>query len=285
MKLAWVTDPHLNFVSLTVQQEWMQQIRSHEVDGLLLTGDISEADDLTWQLQMLRDQVDVPVYFVLGNHDYYRGSIATVRDSVQEVCDSSNDLCYLTSSNAIALPANGSLCGVDGWADGRIGDYIGSPVRLNDDFLIEDLRDLTTEQRLRVVRRQATFCAVRLRQQLEQAREFSQWSIVLTHVPPFRESCWYEGRFSDDDWAPFFTCHTVGWTLKRFCVRYPDHSVLVLCGHTHGEGLSRLANNLCCWTAPAVYCEPAIANVFELREDQPFRKLFPSALDWSYQHQ
>ena len=34
--------------------------------------------------------------------------------------------------------------------------------------------------------------------------------IVLTHVPPFREACWYQGHTTDDHWAPFFVCGEVG---------------------------------------------------------------------------
>lgn len=45
--------------------------------------------------------------------------------------------------------------------------------------------------------------------------------IVATHVPPYRESCWYEGKISDDNWAPFFVCGQVGEVLLWYSERKP----------------------------------------------------------------
>ena len=45
--------------------------------------------------------------------------------------------------------------------------------------------------------------------------------ILLTHVPPFREACWHEGRISDDDFLPHFTCKAVGDMLIEVMSRYP----------------------------------------------------------------
>src|SRR5947208_3548725 len=58
--------------------------------------------------------------------------------------------------------------------------------------------------------------------------------IVLTHVPPFREACWYEGQISNDDWLPFFTCKAVGDVILDHAERHPKIRFEVYCGHTHG---------------------------------------------------
>lgn len=37
--------------------------------------------------------------------------------------------------------------------------------------------------------------------------------LLVTHVPPFKEACWHEGRISDDDFLPHFTSQAVGDVL------------------------------------------------------------------------
>jgi hypothetical protein len=86
---------------------------------------------------------------------------------------------------------------------------------------------------------------------------------VLTHVPPFRDACWHEGRISDDDWAPHFTCHAAGQAILDVLRSHPDRQITVLCGHTHGRGIARLGSNLQVITGGAVYGKPTIAEVFE----------------------
>lgn len=274
--LGWATDLHLNFVSFSQWDELTERIRASGVQALLVTGDISEADDVVWQLERMANAFSGPIYFVLGNHDFYRGSIRSVRSGVRAACESHPRLNYLTGAEPIRLSDDWVLCGEDGWADGRLGDYFRSPIRMNDFVSIEDLRDLDSVTRLRFLRREGAACAMRLLRQLHSSATMSRRILVLTHVPPFRESCWYEGRHTDDDWAPFFTCHATGWALRRFCRRHAQHEVLVLCGHTHHGGRSQIAENLKVWTGGAEYGEPSLSGVVDLHtvDDAP--------ADWSY---
>lgn len=275
-RLAWVTDPHLNFVGLPRWESLIESLMAENIAAILISGDISEAEDVVWQLRRLVESVGKPVFFVLGNHDFYHGSIARVRQQVMAACQRQAKLIYLTASSARDLGNGWTLCGDDGWADGRIGDYYRSPVRMNDFQLIDELRGLDARSRLRVLRREGAASAMRLRKQLEAARRCSTRTIVVTHIPPFREACWYDGHHSNDDWAPFFTCYSIGWMLRRFCSRYPHHQVLVLCGHTHSSGRSKIADNLVVWTAAAEYGVPEIAAILDLS-----RFTYP-ANDWSY---
>ena len=86
-------------------------------------------------------------------------------------------------------------------------------------------------------------------------------SIVLTHVPPFRESCWHQGRISDDDWLPYFTCRAVGDALLEIMQARPDRDLTVLCGHTHGEGQAEILPNLRVWTGGADYGKPRVERI------------------------
>ena len=86
MRFAWLTDIHLNFLLTQQTLSFLRFVRSAEPDAVLISGDIAEAHNLCHYLELIDDELAVPVYFVLGNHDYYRGSIADVRGSVASLC-------------------------------------------------------------------------------------------------------------------------------------------------------------------------------------------------------
>ncbi|MGI6494791.1 MAG: hypothetical protein ACOX5G_01650 [Kiritimatiellia bacterium] len=88
-------------------------------------------------------------------------------------------------------------------------------------------------------------------------------TVVVTHVPPFLEASWHDGRFCDPDWLPFFTCKAVGDVLSRFMMQHPARRMTVLCGHTHGGGTSRILPNLIAVTGSAEYGNPAIQAVYD----------------------
>ena len=52
--------------------------------------------------------------------------------------------------------------GCESWADGRWGDYAGSRVLLNDFFLIEELTNLRSSERLKKIRELADKAAAGL---------------------------------------------------------------------------------------------------------------------------
>ena len=84
------------------------------------------------------------------------------------------------------------------------------------------------------------------------------------HVPPFRESCWHEGRVSDDEYLPHFSCKAVGEVLLRCMRARPDRKLTVLCGHTHGRGSVDMLPNLSVVTGGADYGRPAVQAVWDV---------------------
>jgi hypothetical protein len=84
MKLAWLTDIHLNFLDHNEVEGFIRTVAEMPCDGILLSGDIGEAPNLVSLLNKLSIAFAGPIYFVLGNHDFYRGSIAGVRESIKE---------------------------------------------------------------------------------------------------------------------------------------------------------------------------------------------------------
>lgn len=268
MRLGWLTDPHFNFVNLDVWDAFVDKLNGSQLDALVVTGDISEAADFDWHLQRLESGIQVPLYFVLGNHDFYHGDINTVRRRAATIA--TERILYLQQVGPQQLANDWMLCGVDGWADGRVGEYYRSPVRMHDFELIEDLRLLDSSSRFRRLRREGTLAAVTLAKQLTKAVNNARNVMIATHIPPFRESCWYNGMHSDDNWAPFFVCGALGWVLKRFANKHPDHRFLVLCGHTHHAGKSQLLPNLWTWTGAAEYGIAQLSDIIEF-EKNPFQ--------------
>jgi hypothetical protein len=130
----------------------------------VITGDISEAKTIEQDLAAIESRLSFPIYFVLGNHDFYNGSIAAVRKVVAGLCRRSRRLHYLSDEGVIPLNETTALVGHDGWADGRLGDYAGSTVELTDYTVIEEFMGLSPEARLPgctpwVTRRRTTFVA------------------------------------------------------------------------------------------------------------------------------
>jgi len=137
MKLAWATDIHLDHAGESARRRFCQSV-NEQADALVVTGDIVESRILGSALESLATLTERPVYFVLGNHDYYRGSVAGTRRQVGYVVD--EGLVYLSQAGVVGLSPNTALVGHDGWADGRLGDLDGSDVILNDFLLIDELK-------------------------------------------------------------------------------------------------------------------------------------------------
>ena len=88
--------------------------------------------------------------------------------------------------------------------------------------------------------------------------------IAVTHVPPFKEAAWYNGRHSDDNYLPHFACKAVGDVMRRIMEANPQSRLTVLCGHTHGSGEVRVMENLQVLTGGAEYGNPVIQRIFDI---------------------
>lgn len=234
-------------------------------DGIVITGDISEADDVTFQLIRLAESLAIPIYFVLGNHDFYQRSIAETRRQVVELCRGMPLLDYLTDRRPIELDEGTFLVGDDGWGDATQGDFDRSPVRLNDFRLIDDFLHAEPVSWQGLLVEQGRRSAERIREKLDSVPDSARHVIVATHVPPFREACWYQGQTTDDLWAPFFVCGAVGEALREASERRPRCQFRVLCGHTHHRGTAQLAENLIVHTGAAEYGVPGVEATLVVR--------------------
>ena len=263
-RFLWITDIHLNFVGQAGVAGFFTELAGVQADGILLSGDIAEAPDVALYLATLVQVLGRPTYFVLGNHDFYRGSIAGVRQQVEALCAACPNLRGLPRAGVVALTENTGLVGHDGWGDGRLGNYWGLAVHLNDWRLIGEFIGLDAARRLDTLHALGDEAAAHFATVLPEALERFRHVLVVTHVPPFREACWYEGRISDDNWLPHFTCKAVGDVLAQAMTAYPEHQMTVLCGHTHGAGEAQVLPNLRVLTGGAAYGKPGLQRVLEV---------------------
>jgi 3',5'-cyclic AMP phosphodiesterase CpdA len=261
MRLGWATDIHLNFLRDAELADFCQALCRSQADAFLITGDIAEAASVVRFLEGVDRAVGRPIYFVLGNHDYYGGSVANVRAAVSGMCDRSERLRWLGAGGIVELTPDIALVGHDGWADGRAGDWDHSTVMLNDYVLIWDLVGLRMGDRLKRMQRLAAESADALAELLPRALARYRRVVVGTHVPPLREACWHDGKISDDNWLPHFTSIAMGDALMGAARAHPESELLVLCGHTHGAGVTRPLPNLEVRTGGAEYGAPALADV------------------------
>lgn len=273
--LAWATDIHLDHADPDRVLAFFQALNDSGSDRVLLGGDMTNARSLAEDLNMMAEVVTAPISFVLGNHDYYGGSIARVKETAAGL--KQQGLGWLPQEGCVELAPGVGLVGVGGWGDASNGNHENSPVMLTDYFVIEDLaavydreRDdmsLASQPALKeFLRTLGRADAAALRPRLgEAAADFDQ-VIVLTHVPPFPEAAWHEGAPSQADWLPGFSCRALGEELGAVARKHPDTRFTVLCGHTHGEGTAEIMPNLTVHTQAAEYGAPSYRLVTAGRE-------------------
>lgn len=263
MKLCWMTDIHLNFLEEEQQQHFYRTLAATHSDGFFITGDIAEAHTVGDVLTDMADILKKPIYFVLGNHDYYHGSVIVQQLKILKLSEC-NQYFHWLRDQPVQLHSDTVLVGVDGWADGRNGGYVQSPVVLNDSKVIHELSHsafLGREALLRQMQLLADNDAVLLSEFLTKSVEKNNRIIILTHVPPFVGACWYKGKVADDDWLPFFSSKATGDVIMKFAKQYPKKDFLVLCGHSHSEGIYQPRKNLLVKTGKAEYAEPAVQEI------------------------
>lgn len=254
-QLAWATDIHLDHAKPGVVRAFAEALAASGADAIALTGDLSEAPTVAEHLETLARWVPQPIYFVLGNHDYYRGSIDGVRAEMRRRF-SGPEIRWLHGD--WVRFGDRALVGVDGWGDARLGNVDGSPITISDFLHIEDLVGLDREARRDRLRALGEAEARSLEAPLAEALAAADEVVVLTHIPPFEAACWYQGSTSHPDWLPWFSCQAVGEVLRSAAEGRPDKRIEVLCGHTHGEGVATISDNLVVRTGGADYGRPKV---------------------------
>lgn len=203
--------------------------------GFIIVGDITDSRYLIETLDIIRSRVAVPIYFVLGNHDYYHSSFSTVSRRVKKYCDMHASVVYLTRSKPLIYLGDLGLAvvGDDGWGDGKNGCGIKSEAALNDFMLIEELKEavsISGECLFKKLSKLGRDSAIRMRHKLRKIHQVRN-VIIVTHVPPFVEASRYNGNISEPDFLPFFSNAQMGEVIEQGIS--DEQNAIVLCGHTH----------------------------------------------------
>ncbi len=269
MKIAWLTDIHLNFVAEPIIEALGKEC-ARMAEAILITGDISEAKTLEPDLIKLRGYSGLPIYFVLGNHDFYGSGLVKTEINTSIKLAEEDGYVYLTYCEPIALSKLTCLVGDDGWYDGRNGTFSTSPMELWDFTEIEDLakeyRPLGKTGLGRKIAELGDRAVHRARPKLEWALENYEHVIFATHVPPFDKSSWYKGKIGEPYSQPFFSSYCMGKMLSELALNNPDKRITVFCGHTHHYCVYKHAENLTVYTGSAEYRHPTIMSVLEVRD-------------------
>lgn len=263
MRIAWLSDIHLNFVGERGRRRFAGQVAAQAPDAVVISGDIADGWTVVPALELIAAQIACPVYFVLGNHDFYHRGIADVQSEVRTAVEGSL-LTYLPDAGVVALRPGLALVGHDGWADGRAGDFAGSTFRPNDFVHIHDFQVFgggygSREQRLRLMQQLAGEAAAHFARVLPVAAAAHAHVIAVTHVPPFVEGSWYRGRPSGPNELPFYASVCVGEAMLDAMARHPATQLTVLAGHTHAAAQHTAAPNVRLRTAAATYGRPRVA--------------------------
>ena len=269
MRLAWLSDTHLNFVDERRRRRFVDRVAAHAPDAVLVSGDIADGWTVVPALELLAARLACPTYFVLGNHDFYGRGRAAVRTDVRAAVRrvGGTQLVYLPDADAVPLRPGFAVVGHDGWADGRDGDYAGSAFRPNDFVHIQDFQVFgdgfgARDQRLRLMQHLANEAAAHFARVLPLAAAAYGHVVAVTHVPPFAAASRYRGRPSGPDVLPFYSSRRVGEAILGAMAPHPACHLTVLAGHTHAACRVAPAPNVDVRTAAAAYGRPRVAGLF-----------------------
>jgi len=262
MRLAWLSDLHLNFVASPAP--FLDTLAALDADALVITGDTGNSQTVAGFLKAMADSAARPIYFVLGNHDFYGSSFQNVRLRITEAIRSDPRLAWLTPLAVTPLTHDTALVGHDGWADGRLGRRDRSRLELTDFYVITTFIGMTPHERFAYLAQLGDAAAAHFRAVLPDAMRQYRHVIVATHVPPFREACWHNGNISDDDGLPYFACQAAGEAIRHVAAQFPQSRLTILCGHTHSPCDVQITPTIRVLAAHAVYGEPTVQHVFTL---------------------
>jgi 3',5'-cyclic-AMP phosphodiesterase len=253
-KIPIYSDTHFNFTMPWTPGNFASKLLEENPAGLILAGDIACGLTIKQTLKSLAKKLDhIPIYFVVGNHDYYATSIRETTKILKELCATYPNLHWLTDTDHIALTDDVALIGEDGWYDGRLGN----PVYLSYNFdwmVIDEFYKLKgAAEKAAYGQKLADDATAYLRVKLERALEKFQTVYVITHMPPWAEATRAVGTEMEDFWLPYNVNSGMGKMIEEVMKDRHNQNVIVLAGHTHVPAIVHVAHNIECIVQPGKY--------------------------------
>lgn len=267
-KYAWITDVHLDLFGEDNDKliKFGESIVKDNPTGIFITGDISVTRKVVFHLSAIERIARRPIYFVLGNHDYYGGRIEEVRKQMREVTNLSPFLRYMPTMPYYSLSSTSAVVGHDGWYDANCGDWKNSNMNLSDwsaiyDFtLVNGSKSTIVEKAKKLAHEGATH----VHNGIKQAVRYHKTIVVLTHFPPFPQSHVHEGKPGEPGAMPWFVDKMMGDMLMDASRAFPNHKFIVLAGHTHGRYDGQITGNLEVHVGGAEYYKPILQGLIDV---------------------
>lgn len=234
------SDPHLDIAKDVVVDNFAFSIELLRITTpIFVLGDVSHSNMFQKYIHRLGD-----VRFIHGNHDFYGSTFDDVRYR-----DSKN---YMWLENAPFVLNNDTLVvGVDGNADGIGGDV---------DFPLSDFTEIRDyhlrNRRLDTMLYWSHKSVDVFMKNVDNMRMYKK-VVILTHVPPFDELCYYDGRQQSKEYLPYFCNRPLGNAIRSVVDDMPSTEFYLFCGHTHHSAIYDY-NNLHGVTIGAKYGDPKV---------------------------
>ena len=246
-KYLWFSDTHLDQVLPWVLLKFIAHVIKERPKGIFLTGDISNGKLTPWHLKILATFISCPIYFVLGNHDYYLSSIDKVHDKIRKLCKRYPNLIWITEAGIIPINDETAIIGNEGWYDAANGKpgYLKLTI---DWWMTKNFRKLPSmRHRMRVWREMSQRSVDDIVAKLEYAIKLGYKNIyILTHFPPWKEATMHIGTLLEGFWLPYNVNLRLGQALEDVMKRHEDRYITVLSGHTHDKFEIRITSNITC---------------------------------------
>jgi len=280
MRITWLTDIHLDFItspddiqsSVENLDLFCSLILNQNPDACLITGDLSRSPFLRDHLLALESRLRIPIYFVLGNHDFWDSDIDTTRKRMVQLTKSSNYINYLPTTSYFMVDDSTALVGHDGWYDGLYSKPQFSKFIMNDWVRIADFvnagavmnRVINLSSVMRVARMQASLSARHIAMGITNSinQKNAKKVIVATHVPPFIQPL-QNSRGSIQDKLPWYSSKIMGNMLLSIAKVNQSVKFEVFCGHCHNEYEGKVAHNITLHSGGAEYSQPQPQKTFE----------------------
>jgi len=260
--ILWLSDLHLDMADTKKKQSLLKTVTENSYDAIVCSGDISSAPSLIGHLRELAEAcAPRPLYFVLGNHDFYQSSMAAVDKEVARLCRSVTNLHHLGGNEIIPLSRSTALIGHRGWADARAGYGRRTVIDSRDHHYIRDFQHLGREAIFTKMESLGKESAGIFRKTLPHALSAYGHVVIATHIPPFPETAHFNAKPCGLTHLPHYVNFSAGIAMVGISQKFPKKNVTVLAGHTHSPVRKRILDNLEVRVAGAQTGAPASQGV------------------------
>ena len=280
MRLAWATDIHLDFITDPYNSKMSAKnldifcsFFQNDFEAVILSGDISLANFLKDHLLELEARLQVPIYFVLGNHDFWNSGFDEVRQQMFNLTNATKRLVYLSLTPYVQLSSTVAMVGHDGWYDGFNGNFENRNFIMNDWIKISNFAEVNSiifdnnfqipnfKNILMVARKQAIIATKHVLNGIKLA--ISQINpkkiIIVTHVPPFVHPLEHK-----ENLYPWYSSKLMGDMLISVALKNPQIEFEVFCGHVHAAYEGNVSSNIFLRSGKAEYSNPRFQGVFNI---------------------